>query len=140
MESVVLYDKSVKPNDEIIFSIIGDKELLWKQTFSYLYDNNKDIIGVWKYGNCGKEWIFRAMKKNKKLFWIRILMDTFRIGFWFADRLEPIIIESELPDSIKKQYENAERFNKSRCIYIDMFDSNDFNNVKKLIDLKLNTK
>ena len=65
MESSVLNDKSVKPNDEIIFSIIGDKELIWKQTLSYLYDSNKDISEEWKYYNNGKTWLFRTLKKKR---------------------------------------------------------------------------
>ncbi|MBN1597709.1 MAG: DUF3788 family protein [Bacteroidales bacterium] len=138
MEQSVLNDKSVKPTDEIIFSIIGDKELLWKQILSYVYDNNKDISEEWKYYNDGKSWLFRVFKKKKTLFWIRILKDTFRIAFWFGDKLEPIILESELPDNIKSEFKNAKRFNKSRCIYIDMEDSGDFENVKKLTDIKVN--
>jgi len=137
MKQGVLYDKSVKPNDEIVFSIIGDKELLWKQTMSYLYDNSKDISEEWKYYNDGKSWLFRTLKKKKTLFWIRILEDTFRIAFWFAEKLEPIIMASELPDKIKTEYKNAKPFNKSRCIYIDMEDSKDFEIAKMMIDLKL---
>jgi len=134
----VFEDESVEPNDELLFSIIGEKELLWKQTMSYLYDNNNDISEVWKYYKDGKSWLFRTLKKKKTIFWIRILEDSFRIAFWFADKLEPIILQSDLPDSIKLEYTNAKRFNKSRCIFIDMQDSGDFQNVKKLIDLKMN--
>lgn len=134
----VLADESVKPNDELIFSILGEKEVLWKQTISYLYDNNNDISEVWRYYKDGKSWLFRTLKKKKTIFWIRILDDTFRVAFWFADKLEPIILQSDLPESIKSEYKNAKRFNKSRCIYIDMQGSGDFQNVKKLIDLKVN--
>ncbi|TFH24946.1 MAG: DUF3788 family protein [Bacteroidia bacterium] len=59
------------------------------------------------------------------------------MAFWFADKLEPNILQSDLPDSIKLEYKNAKRFNKSRCISVDMQDNEDFQNVKKLIDLKL---
>ena len=138
MEPKSLTDESVKPNDDLIFSIIGEKELLWKQTMSYLYDNNNDISEVWRYYKDGKSWLFRTLKKKKTIFWIRILNDTFRVAFWFADKLEPIILQSDLPESIKSEYKNAKRFNKSRCIYIDMRGSGDFQNVKKLIDLKVN--
>ena len=137
MEQNILNDKAVEPNDEIVFSIIGEKENLWKQTLSYLYDNNKDISEVWKYYNDGKSWLFRTLKKKKTIFWIRILEDTFRIAFWFGDKLEPIILQSDLPDSLKLEYKNAKRFNKSRCIFIDVQNSGDFQNVKKLIDLKM---
>ena len=136
MEPRVFADETVTPNDELVFSIIGDKELLWKQTLSYLYDNNKDFTAVWKYYKDGKSWLFRTLIKKKTIFWIRILEDTFRIAFWFADKLEPEILNSDLPESIKTEYKNAKRFNKSRCIYIDMKDSEDHQNVKKLIDLK----
>jgi hypothetical protein len=137
MEKKVLTDESVQPNEELIFSIIGDKDLLWKQIMSYLYDNNNDISEVWKYYNDGKSWLFRTLKKKKTIFWISILEDTFRIAFWFAERLEPIILESDIEDSMKSEYQNAKSFNQSRCIYIDIRDSGDFQNVKKLIDLKL---
>ena len=139
MGQAILNDKLIKPKDEIIFSIIGDTELLWKQTFSYLYDNSKDISVNWKYSNCGKEWFCQALKKKKTLFWIKILeKNSFRIAFWFGDKLEPIILQSNLPDSIKTEFNAAKRFNKARCIYIDMQDYKDFENVKTLIDLKLN--
>jgi hypothetical protein len=140
METAVLNDQSVLPNDEIIFSIIGDKELLWKQTLAYLYDNNKDISEEWKYYKDGENWLFRTLKKKKTLFWIRVLKNTFKIGFWFADKFEPLILQSDLPDYIKTDFQNVKRFGKSRCINIEMTDSNDFETVKKLIYLKLKAK
>ena len=138
MVTEILNDKSVKPNDEMIFSIIGNTELLWKQTFSYLFDNNKDISVNWKYSNCGKEWFCQALKKKKSLFWIQIQKkNSFSIGFPFGDKLEPIIMQSKLPERIKNEFINAKRFNKTRYISIDVQDSKDFENVKKLIELKL---
>jgi hypothetical protein len=137
METNILSDESVRPTDELVFSIIGDRELLWKQTMSYLYDNNNDISEAWKYYKDGKSWLFRALKKKKTIFWIRLVDDTFRIAFWFAEKLGPIIVQSELPDRLKEEYKSAKSFNKSRCIYIDMQDSGDLQNVKKLIDLKI---
>ncbi len=139
MESAILNDKSVKPNNEIIFSIIGDKELLWKQTFSYLFDNSKDISVNWKYSNCGKYRVCQALKKKKSLFRIRILKkNSFSIAFPIGDKLEPIILQSKLPDCIKNDFINTKRFNTTRYISFDVEDSKDFDNVKKLIDLKIN--
>jgi len=137
MEPKVLSDESVQPNEELIFSIIGEKEIIWKQTMSYLYDNNPDISEVWKFYNDGKSWLFRTLQKKKTIFWISILEDTFRIAFYFAERLEPNILQSNLPDTIKLEYHHAKTFNKSRCIYIDIQDSGDFQNIKMLIDLKM---
>lgn len=138
IDTKVLSDENEIPNDELVFSIIGNKELIWKKTMSYVYDNNNDISEVWKYYNDGKSWLFRTIIKKKTVFWIRILDDTFRIAFWFANRLEPIILESKLPKRIKEEYKNAKVFNKSKSIYIDVQDLKDLENIKTLIDLKIN--
>ena len=139
MESAILSDKSVKPNDVIIFSIIGDTELLWKQTFSYLFDNSKDISVNWKYSDCGKYWVCIVLKKKNTIFRIRILKrNSFSIVFPFGDKLEPIILHSKLPESMINDFTTAKRYNATRYISINVEDSKDFENVKKLIDLKIN--
>ncbi len=139
MREALLNDKSIKPNNDIIFSIIGDKELLWKQTFSYLFDNSKDILVNWKYSDCGKYWVCIAQKKNNTIFRLRLFrMNSFSVVFPFGDKLEPIILQSELPDSIKRDFINAKKYNSTRYITIEVEDSKDIDNVKKLIEIKLN--
>jgi len=137
METKSLLDETVTPNDELVFSIIGDKELIWRQTMSYLYDNSNDISEVWRFYKDEKSWLFRTLKKKKTIFWIKVLDETFRIAFWFANRLEPIILESNLPQRMEKAYLSSKTFNKSRSIYIDVQDLKDFENIKTLINLKL---
>ena len=45
-------------------------------------------------------------------------------------------MQSNLSDNLKTEYKNANPFNNARCIYNDIPDFNDFENVKTLIDLK----
>ena len=138
MGEAILNDKSVKPNDELIFSIIGDTELLWKQTFSYLFDNSKNISVNWQYSDCGKYWVCIVQKKKNTIFRLRIFkMNSFSLAFPFGDKSEPIILQSKLPDSIKNDFINAKRFNSTRYISIEVEDSKDIENVKKLIAIKI---
>ena len=138
MEQDILNDKLLKPHDELIYSVIGDTELLWKQTFSYLSDNSKDISINWKYSDCGKYWVCITQKKKNTIFRLRILKkNSFSMAFPFGDKLEPIILQSKLPKSIKKDFLNAKRYNSTRYFCIEVEDSKDFENVKKLIDIKL---
>ena len=134
----IFNDKLLKPNDKTIFSIIGDTELLWQQTFSHLFDHSKDISINWKYSDCGKYWVCVALKKKNTIFRIHILKkNSFSIAFPFGDKSEPMILQSKLPENIKNDFMNAQKYNATRYISIDVEDSNDFENVKKLIDLKL---
>jgi hypothetical protein len=138
METELLTDKSIQPTDEIIFSIIGDTELLWKQTFSYLFDNNKGISVNWKYSDCGKYWVCVAEKKKNTIFRLRIFkINSFSLAFPIGDKLEPIILQSKLPDHIKMDFVNAKKYISTRYISIEVEDSKDIENVKTLIDIKI---
>jgi hypothetical protein len=137
MESAFLNDKSTKPNDDIIYSLIGDTELIWKQTFSYLFGTNNDISVNWKYSDCGKYWVCIVLKKKNTIFRLRLLRkNSFNLVFPFGDKLEPAILQSNLSERIKNDFKNAKRYNATRYISIDVESSKDFDNVKKLIDLK----
>jgi len=139
METMVLNDKSVTPTEDQVFSIIGDKRIFWEKIMNYLHDNNTDITEVWRYYNDGKSWLFRTLKKGKTIVWIRVLEDTFRIAFYFGDKAEPMIEQSDLPESIKNDFRNAKRFNTTRGIGIEMADAADADNAIKLIELRLKT-
>lgn len=140
MEPMVLNDKSVTPTEDQVFSIIGDKRILWQQIMNYLHDNHADVSEVWKFYNDGKSWLFRTLKKGKTIFWIRVLEDTFRIAFYFGDKAEPIIEQSDLPESIKTDFRKAKRYNTTRGIAIEMTDKDDVVNAIKLIELRLKIK
>ena len=76
-EDLVLTDKQIIPTDEYIFSIIGDKKILWQNLMNYVSENYKDISGSWNYYNDGKQWLFKLVQKKKTIFWAAILKDTF---------------------------------------------------------------
>ncbi len=138
MEPIILNDKSIIPTSDLIVSIIGDKNILWKKIMDYLYNNHKDISEAWKFYNDGKSWLFRTTQKKKTIFWIRVLKDTFRVGFWFGDKAEHFIEMSSLPATIKNDFKNAKKNKFGRSISIVISDSNDADNVIKLIEIKLN--
>jgi hypothetical protein len=140
MESIVLTDKTTKPNDDIVFSIIGNKFVLWKKIMKYLYANYSDVSEEWKFYNDGKRWLFRSLRKGKTIFWIGVLKKTFRISFWFGDKAEPLIDQSDLPENIKSDFRNAKKYNKIRSLSITMPNSKDVNNVIKLVEMKLTIK
>lgn len=139
MEETLLNDKTVKPNDNIIFSIIGDAELLWSQTFSYLFDQSKDITVNWEYSDCGKYWVCIVRRMKNTLFRLRIFKrNSFGLAFPFGDKSEPMVLQSELPYTIKQDFINAKRYNTTRYISIEVEDTRDVEIVKKLIDIKIN--
>lgn len=140
MELRQLIDESTEPVDDLIFSIIGENSLVWKQTMSYLDEHHSDISYIWKYYNDGKIWMLRILKKKNTICWIYLHDNTFRIAFYFAERFENAIMASGLSGQLKEQYRQAKPFNKSRAIYIDVDNPKDIDQIKVLVDLKMKLK
>jgi hypothetical protein len=139
-ENLMLPDKQIIPTDDYIFSIIGEKKVLWQAIMNYVSENYKDMSGSWNYYNDGKQWLFKMVQKKKTIFWAAVLKDTFRVTFYFGDKAEPLIDASELPKTIKDDFKNGKRYGKIRAASLKMSDLSDVESVKKLIQIKLKIK
>jgi hypothetical protein len=140
MNSNHLTDQSLKPDEQLIISIIGEKYFWWQSILAHLYENYNDITEEWKYYNDGKCWLFRTLIKKKTVFWIAVVQDTFKLNFWFADKAAPVIVASNLAIRIKADFENANRTKIGRGISVVMTSPTDVEEVKKLIGIKLKIK
>jgi hypothetical protein len=135
-EILVLSDKNVKPDDKLIFSIIGEKKKQWHSIMNYVSANYKDSSGNWNYYNDGKQWLFKMVNKKKTLFWAAIPDGTFRITFYFGDKAEQMILKSELPEAVKEGFKTTRRYGKIRAISNRIEDVKEIETIYKLIDLK----
>jgi hypothetical protein len=138
--NLILDDKQIIPDDDQIFSIIGDKKELWQKIMNHSVSNYENASGEWRYYNDGKRWLFKMVHKKKTLFWIGILEDTFIVTFWFGDKAEPVIENSDLPASVKDDFRNAKKYGSVRGLSIKMNDNADADNVIKLIAIKSKLK
>ena len=134
--NLVLSDKSVIPTDDLIFTLIGERKILWKKIIAYATENYKDISSGWNYYNDGKQWLFKLVQKKKTIFWGGIFEDTFRITFYFGDKAESLIDGSDLPLTIKEGFKTAKRYGLIRAISVKVVDSSDVDSVLKLIVIK----
>ena len=139
-ERPVLGDKSVYPSEDILFSIIGDKKVIWQKIMSYVNENYKDITEEWRYYNDGKQWLFKMQQKKKTIFWGQALKDTFRITFYFGNKAEPLIEGSQLPQKIKDNFRVAHRYGALRAISTIITGTGDLENILILVDIKTKLK
>jgi hypothetical protein len=135
-EEILLTDKLIYPTDDYIFSIIGDKKVLWKTIMDHMAVNYKDSSGGWNFYNDGKRWLFKMVNKKKTIFWAAVLTDGFRITFYFGNKAEPIIDGSDLPQTIKDGFRTSKRYGLIRPVSLKIMNKADVENVQKLIAIK----
>jgi hypothetical protein len=139
-EELILSDRQVIPTDDYIFSILGEKKILWQDIMSYASGNFKDISGAWNFYNDGKQWLYKLTQKKKTILWGAMYSDTFRITFYFGDKVEPILESSDLPLKIKEDFKTSKRYGKIRAISQKVFSASEVEIVKKLIAIKIKLK
>ncbi|MBN2425856.1 MAG: DUF3788 family protein [Calditrichaceae bacterium] len=140
MEQPVMSDKNQYPADEVIFFHIGKAKVLWQDFFKYLDNSHPDFVREWRYYNDGKSWLMKVTQKTKTIFWLSIIKDAFRITFYFTDRAEPVIMDSNISYELKEQFKSGKHFGKIRGLTITFKSAEDIEYVKTLISVKLSIK
>ena len=140
LENILLTDKDIYPSDDVIFSIIGDKKAYWQHIINYMSANYKDSSGEWRFYNDGKRWLFKMVNKKKTVFWSSLISGTFRITFYLGNKAESIIENSDLSQNVKEEFKNAKKYGLIRPVSFIIKDSEDVDNVLKMIDLKTRIK
>ena len=139
-DTILLTDRNIYPTDDYIFSIIGDKKELWQAIMNHMSTDYKDSAGQWNFYNDGKRWLFKMVHKKKTVFWAAILTDSFRITFYFGNKAERVIEESDLPVRIKEEFKTAKNYGLIRPISVIVTNYTDIDNILKLIAIKSKLK
>lgn len=140
MDQPLLNDQNRFPTEKTIFSHIGIAKSMWQAFFDYLHADHADFAEEWRYYNDGKSWLMKVTKKSKTIFWLAVIKDTFRITFYFTDRIEPAIESSPISDKLKEQFRNGNAHGKLRGLTITFRDKRDVEDAKALISVKLSAK
>ena len=133
-------DKDVKPDDELIFSLLQDRKSLWNDIVNNLSETYPGSSGDWHYYNDGKQWLFKMVLKKKTLFWASLFEDSFRVTFYFGDKALPFIEESSLPEEVKNDFKNGKKYGAIRGITIKVNNVSDVEHIKDLIVIKSKMK
>ena len=136
-EKPILKDPDQYPSDKIIYSYIGKKKALWISFFHVLHEQYPDFSEEWRYYNDGKNWLMKVTRKSKTIFWLSVWKNAFKITFYFSDKAEELINQSDIPDDLKNEFKNGKRYGKIRGLTIVFSRKKDIGYAKSLIAIRL---
>jgi hypothetical protein len=140
MDTLLLTDKSITPNDEIIASLIGENYIYWEKLMSGIHDQFKDISLEWKNYKDSKCWLMPVVRKKKSLCWISLANNTTKVSFWFGKSIEPLVEKSDLSESLKEQFRVAKVNKMGRGFSILLSNEKDLEDVFSIIEFKSKIK
>lgn len=136
-EKPILKDPDQYPTEEVIYPCIGKKKALWISFFDALHEQHPDFLEEWKYYKDGKNWLMKVTRKSKTIFWLSVWKSTFKITFYFSDKAEELINQSDIPDDLKKEFKNGKRYGKIRGLTIVFSKKKDIEYAEALIAIRL---
>ena len=140
MEQQILWDKNLYPSEEVIFSHIGKSKQLWISFFDYIHSSHPDFTEEWRYYNDGKSWLMKVQRKAKTVFWLSLFEKTFRVSFYYTDRAEKAILDSDISEELKNAFTNCKTYGRLRGMTIVFKKKKDIEYAKTLIGIKLSVK
>ena len=140
MDLLVLTNKDEFPSEEIIFSHIGRTKNHWISIFDHIHSKYPEFSEEWRYYRDGKSWLLKITRKAKTVCWISVLKNKFKMTFYFTDKAESPIMESNISDELKEQFKTGKHYGKIRGLTITFSNKKDVEYAKELIELKLAIK
>lgn len=134
MESIFT-NKNKQPNDYDLKETLGDSYQLWQMITDYVSLKYPAGFEEWSCSKYG--WSFRIKDKKRAIIYLLPRDRFFKVAFVFGQNATDLIMNSRITVAIKSELDAAKVYAEGRGIRIDINDKVIFDDIKKLIDIKL---
>jgi hypothetical protein len=136
MEKPCLNDKNEYPDDEVLERYLGEGKTAWDTFIDFISEKYPLFTGEWRYYNDGKNWLYKITKKTKTVCWVSVYHQKFKTTFYFPDRAEPLITESQLKKDTVDRFVRGKHYGKTRGISVEIQKPSDLREAEILIQIK----
>jgi hypothetical protein len=138
MPDVVFNDKTNPPTDQSLTEKLDDAYPIWQEIKQYTTVLVGDTKDEWKFYGQKYGWQLKTLLKKRNLFFLIPYDSYFKIVLIFGDKAVAEIEKSGISDDIKKDIIHAKKYMEGRGIGIDVRDGEMIEDIKDLIDIKVN--
>ena len=136
--SVSIYDdKLITPDDTMLaYDLEGTYQYL-ERIRNFIEQEYGSVIPEWKFYNKKSGWLLKLFNKKRNVMFVIPCNGFFRTSFIFGNKAVELVVQSKLPDSIKKELVEAKKYAEGRGISVPVRTQNDCDLILKLITIKL---
>jgi hypothetical protein len=131
-------NKTIKPNTEDLNIALGKSSKYWNDFRRHIEEKFGPLIEDWKFYYQKSGWTLKVLRKKRNLFFMIPVEDYFKITFVFGDKAVSVVEKSDLSKEIIKTLKEARKYMEGRGIQIVVKELEDVNNLKKLVEIKVN--
>lgn len=131
-----LADPKRRPTEASVRLAVGRAAPAWRLLFEQLHARHPDLEATWRYYADGKRWLLKVTRKAKTTCWISVEQGSFRVAFYFPERLREALLASELSAERKAALRSSKPIGKLRQVGVTFGPQRGVRDVLTLISLK----
>lgn len=132
-------DKMIVPQEVDLKIALGSVYPFFQKIYSYMDENHTDFRPEWKHYGKKMGWQLKLLKGKRNIMFIVPFDKNFIVAFVFGDKAVQQVMDSDLPEEIKTELQNAKKYMEGRVINFSITeDSGCVADIIKLIEIKLN--
>lgn len=136
MEKQLLTDQSISPTKEIIEKALDESYSAYDKLINIITDDKFGLETVWNYYKDGKAWLCKVCYKKKTIFWLSVWDKFFKIGFYFTEKNKSGILDLDIDEKIKTDFNKSKNIGKLIPLTINMIKNEQIDDVLKIIEYK----
>ncbi len=137
MDTSIFADKAVTPDENMLSVALGDLHPAWIEIKTYVFDKYPLAKEEWNFPGQKYGWSFRIKDKKRAIIYLLPRDKYFMVAFVFGEKAANDALGSNISDSIKNEISSARVYAEGRGFRIEVKDGSLFEDIKKLIEIKL---
>jgi hypothetical protein len=137
MDISIFPDKNVRPSEKDLASVLNGTYVLWNELREFVYKRYPMAVEEWNYPGKKYGWSYRIKDRKRAIIYFMPRDKGFMVAFVFGPKATEKILETGISDKIKADLRKAKVYAEGRGIRIDVLDETFMNDIKRLIQIKL---
>jgi hypothetical protein len=133
-------DKYMLPSENEVSGILGKSAVMWNEVKQYI-EKFGLVREEWKIYSQKAGWCKKLLlisgKEERNIIFLYPNIEYFTGVLVFGEKAVSVAVNSELPENILDSILNARAYREGRSLNIEIRESQDFEILKKLIDIKI---
>ncbi len=140
METILLKDKQVVPDDKVLKTALGESYTAYDELIKTVTAGESGLSPQWNYYNDGKAWLCKVVYKKKTVFWLSVWEGYFKAAFYFTETNCDAIEGLEIAPEIKQSFRSATHIGKLIPLVISVRSSIQLPDLLRIIAYKKSLK
>jgi len=132
-------DKSTVPDKTTVTKVLRKNGKLWQEIVEFVFQKYPEANQEWKYPGKNFGWSFRLKDKKRIIIYLTPQKGYFITALVFGEKAVSEVLESGVSGEIKEMLLKAKKYIEGRGIRIEVKNSKPVKDIKKLIEIKLNS-